>query len=378
MRHPARRPLLAFLASALIHLVALGLLEWLLPPTLDHGGWRPAVRRYRPLAVRRLEPTAPVPVSREMVRRVLGTESALAALPGTGAPSPGPLPETPPPPAERVQPLDIRHSRERQPDSLPDSVLWKDQVTDLPMADPVELDAQGRRRNVAVIDPATGKLARGWLHLPVYGRGRGGRAKVLGDASAFIEGGHKVPGRVPLRIATRSFHLGGKAPIIEGITKKNDLIHTFGEYPERHLLHHSERREFSVLHLGYIDVESLESLVEYLAQGGFAFLNSVQMSLCQAELARRYGDRVEQRRLELDHRLFHSYYDITRYRPGNRVCPGIRPVPALVLDGRIAATAHPPSFTADVACRANRMFVNFLAFALIQPSRMGGRYEARR
>ena len=378
MSHPARRPLLALLASALIHLVVLCLLEWLLPAPLDREVWRPSVRRYRPLQVRRLEPRAPVPVSREMVRRVLGAEPSLAAVPPAGDASPPHVPETPPPAGEQVQPLDIRHTRERQQDTLPDSVLWKDQVTDLPMADPVELDAQGRRRNVAVIDPATGKLARGWLHLPIYASGRGGRARVLGDASAYIEGGHKVPGRVPLRIATRSFPLGAKAPIIEGITRKNDLIHTFGEYPERHLLHRSEMREFSVLHLGYIDVESLESLVEYLAQGGFAFLNPIQMSLCQGELERRHGSRVEGRFLELDHLLFHSYYDITRYRPGNRLCPGIRPVPALVLDGRIAATAQPPGFNADVACRANRMFVNFLAFALIQPSAMGGRYEARR
>ena len=166
MSHPSRRVLLSLLASALIHLVVVGLLEWLLPPRVERESWRPTVRRYRPLPVRRHEPRAPVPVSREMVRRVLGTEPSLAAVPPSGDAAPLPLPATPPPPPERVQPLDVRQSREREPDTVPDSVMWKDQVMDLPVPDRVELDAERRRRNVAIIDPATGKLERAWLHLP--------------------------------------------------------------------------------------------------------------------------------------------------------------------------------------------------------------------
>ena len=107
-------------------------------------------------------------------------------------------------------------------------------------------------------------------------------------------------------------------------------------------------------------------------------MSSIQMALCEAELDRRYGSRVERRTLELDHPVFHSFYDITRYRPGNRFCAGFGPVPALVLDGRVTATTPPPGFNTRYPCPANQVFVNHLAFALIQPSAMGGRYEARR
>lgn len=380
MSHPSRRVLLSLLASALIHLVAVGLLEWLLPPRIERESWRPTVRRYRPLPVRRHETRAPVPVSREMVRRVLAAEPSLAAVPPAGDASPPALPETPPPPAEEIQPLDVRHTREREPDTVPDSVMWKDQVTDLPVPDRVELDAERRRRNVAIIDPATGKLERAWLHLPAYGAGEPGdlRAGALADAPAFLERGLKLPGLVPLRVEIKWFRLGKPARIIEGITKKVEPMHSFRSYPERHILHRSEMKEFSVLHLGHIDVESLEAMVEYLARGGFGIMGAKQLALCETELKRRYGDRVERRFLELGHPLFHSFYDITRYALGNALCPGFGPVTALVLDGRVTATTPPPRFNTEVTCPSNRMFVNHLAFALIQPSAMGGRYEARR
>ncbi len=374
MSHSARRALGSLLASALIHLVVLGLLEWLLPPKVDRESWLPAVRRYRPLPVRRHEPRAPVPVSREMVRRVLGLESSLAALAHPGDASPAPLPETPPPVAEAIHPLDIKQPREREPDSVPDSVMWKDQVTDLPIPDPVELDAQRRRRNVAIIAPATGKLERAWLHLPAYGRPLGAQI----EAAAFLRGGHKLPGPVPLEIEFHLKKLGRCGALIEGIGAEPDPIHGFAGCPERHILHRSEMREFSVLHLGYIDVESLEAMVEYLVQGGFAIMSSIQMALCEAGLDRRYGSRVERQLLEPGHPLFHSFFDITRYAGSNAPCTGFGPVPALVLDGRVTATTPPPGFNTRYPCPANQVFVNHLAFALIQPSAMGGRYEARR
>ena len=375
MSHPPRRVLLSLLASALIHLVVVGLLEWLLPPRVERESWRPTVRRYRPLPMRRHETRAPVPVSREMVRLVLGAEPSLAAAPPAGDASPLPLPETQPPPAERVEPLDIRQPREREPDTVPDSVMWKDQVTDLPIPDRVELDAERRRRNVAILDPATGKLRRAWLNLPVYSR----VSANLIDAAAFLRGGHKLPGRVPLEIQVHLKKMGDCGPVIPGLGYEPDPIHSFGGCRGRHILHRSEMKEFSVLHLGYIDVESLEAMVEYLAKGGFGIMDSRQMTLCESQLKRRYGSRVERRLLELGHPLFHSYYDITRYYRGNAPCPyPVSPVTALVLDERVTATTSPPPFNTEVTCPSNRMFVNHLAFALIQPSAMGGRYEARR
>ena len=137
-------------------------------------------------------------------------------------------------------------------------------------------------------------------------------------------------------------------------------------------------KEFSVLHLGHIDVESLEAMVDYLARGGFGIMDSRQLALCETELKRRYGNRVERQLLELGHPLFHSFYDITRYAQSNALCTGFGAVTALVLYGRVAATTPPPRFNARMPCPSNRMFVNHLAFALIQPSAMGGRYEARR
>ena len=295
-------------------------------------------------------------------------------MPSPGDAAPLPLPETQPPAAEEIQPLDVRQSRERDPDTVPDSVMWKDQVTDLPVPDRVELDAERRRRNVAIIDPATGKLERAWLHLPVYRELSGG----LIDAAAFVRGGHKVPGRVPLEIEIHLKNRGECGGLIEGFHPEPDPIHSFAGCTQRHILPRSHMKRFSVLHLGYIDVESLEAMVEYLARGGFGIMDSRQLALCETGLKRRYGNRVERQLLKLGHPLFHSFYDITRYALGNALCAGFGPVTALVLDGRVTATTPPPRFNARMTCPSNRMFVNHLAFALIQPSAMGGRYEARR
>ena len=375
MSHPSRRVLLSLVASALIHLVVVGLLEWLLPPKVERESWRPSVRRYRPMPVRRHETRAPVPVSPEMVRRVLGAEPSLAAAPPAGDASPPPLPETPPPAGEQVRPLDVRHPREREPDTVPDSVMWKDQVTDLPIPDLVELDAERRRRNVAILDPATGKLRRAWLNLPAYSGASGN----LIDAAAFLRGGHKLPGRVPLEIQIHLKEMGDCGAVIPGLGNEPDPIHGFAGCPGRHILHRSEMKEFSVIHLGHIDVESLEAMVKYLAQGGFGIMDSRRLALCETELKRRYGSRVERRLLELGHPVFHSFYDITRYYSGNVPFPyPVSPVTALVLDERVTATTPPRRFNTEVTCPSNRMFVNHLAFALIQPSAMGGRYEARR
>ena len=95
----------------------------------------------------------------------------------------------------------------------------------------------------------------------------------------------------------------------------------------------------------------------------------------EAEIVRLGGVELEAVEISLGHPLFHAYFDITRYREAPRGCPPVAPVPGLELDGRLVAVA-PPRFTPRLPCPANKLFVNALAFGLIQPSQMGGRYLA--
>ncbi len=137
-------------------------------------------------------------------------------------------------------------------------------------------------------------------------------------------------------------------------------------------------KEYAVLFLSHIDVESTEALVSCLAEGGVAFLaDRGQLSLLEREIGSRFGDRLQRVMVELGHPLFHSFYDITKYVAAGPRCPGIGPLPALELDGRLVALV-PPRFTVDAPRMANQFHVNALAFALVQPRRMGGRYLARK
>ena len=118
-------------------------------------------------------------------------------------------------------------------------------------------------------------------------------------------------------------------------------------------------------------------MVRYLLEGGFAAARSGQLSLLQRAIQEKVGDRLQRVKVGLEHPLFHSYYDIEEYVPSWIKCPPTGPLPGLELDGRLIAIVPPP-FVLRFPCPSNELYVNVLAYALIQPSRMGGRYMVRK
>ena len=217
--------------------------------------------------------------------------------------------------------------------------------------DLVELDAVGRERTVVLIDPDTGKLKKAYLHLPAWknwpikDKWEYHGTKVLYNALDLIRHGFRIPRTVPVE----------------------ERIHL---YPYRYKLKLDEIKNFPVVLLAHIGVESYGVLAQYLLMGGFvmgADLYSLQMHLSQM------GERAEFVKIELGHQLFHAFFDITEYRDG-RVCPPVEPLNALQLHNRLAAIGEVPGFELELPCPSNKMYVNAIAFGLIQHSRMGGRY----
>lgn len=257
--------------------------------------------------------------------------------------------------------------------------------------DPVELDAYGRQHTVVIVDPETRKLKRAQLHLPVYRN-----APAPGPCSPYFGGqetdevmdllsrGFRVPRSTPLSSQIHWFQLGPcgrrSQPVQDGCCGNEDPIHTFPDRPTRHILTYGEMKEYPVLFLQVIDVESTEATARYLIEGGFVMASGHQLPLLQQALQVRVGARLKPVVVELGHPLFHSFYDITAYvdlTPPPTNCPAIGPLPGLELDGRLIAVIE-PRFNRNYPCRANKLFVNVLAYALIQPSPMGGRYLSRR
>ncbi|MCC7265657.1 MAG: hypothetical protein IT369_24375 [Candidatus Latescibacteria bacterium] len=133
--------------------------------------------------------------------------------------------------------------------------------------------------------------------------------------------------------------------------------------------------QYPVLFLRYIDVESTQAMVEYLASGGFAVVNPGQLNLLYKGLQERAEKRVQRVTVDLGHPPFHCWFDITRYWDANQYCPAITPLSGLELDGRLVALCSPP-FISQYPCSSNQLYINVLVFGLIQPSQMGGRYRS--
>ena len=179
-------------------------------------------------------------------------------------------------------------------------------------------------------------------------------------------------------------HLGGReeaAVFFEGM-RKPDPIHRFNTFPARHLLHYVQMKEYPVLFLRYVDVESTEAMVRYLLEGGFGVVDGGQLGWLEVQLRREVGERVERIEIGLEHPLFNAYFEIDRYKMqstqcGKGSCSSVRPTPGLEVDGRLIAVAGLPRFNGKCDCLSNRLYVNILVYGLIQPSPMGGRYLAR-
>ncbi|MFA6108981.1 MAG: hypothetical protein WDA75_09430 [Candidatus Latescibacterota bacterium] len=256
-----------------------------------------------------------------------------------------------------------------------------DEETGLPLAlDLLELDAQSRRLNVALIDPETGRLKLGWIHLPAYMK-YGHELQVAMETAAR---GFGLPGGVPLRVEVKYFSVGKccKHPTqpcpCENAIYAPDPIHSLPLCCTRHILGHTEMRDYSVIDLRYIDVESTPAMVDYLAAGGFGIVGYGQLRLLQANLADRFNERVAEVKVGLDHPLFRVFFTVGTYRPGSNCgtryrsifCSAVGPLSGVTLDGRLVAISGVPRYEERCDCPANRLYINTYVFALTQPGPM--------
>ncbi|MBT4496502.1 MAG: hypothetical protein HOC74_02200 [Gemmatimonadetes bacterium] len=387
-----RRVALCLLLSAGLHLLVFILARLLFPTGVEKALFRVRVPSYLPRQSERFRSRPSVTVSRELLGRLRATRMPRELDLALGEEGVGELPDMEIPFLEGEEVLAARWEKGEwvaEPDSFPDASLGLlEQTGELPLAlDMLDLDAQRRKRTVVIVDPETGKLERAYLHLPVYmnadrcsGCPPNPGGSEVAEILNLIRRGFRLPGAVPIFSQIHWFKLGG---CISGRTalmkierfSDPDPIHRYYCHPQKHILHHTEMTEYPVILLDYIDVESSDTMAQYLIEGGFVVADPGRLGLLEQKIRKQVGERLERIRIELGHPLFHSFYDIDHYFPGGP-CPGTGPLPGLELDGRLIAVAS-PRFTRDKPCPANRLYVNVIAYALVQPSPMGGRYLAR-
>lgn len=394
----------ALLVSTLLHVLGIVVIQrYYLPPKVEQGirvsfsvpGVQRRFLQTQPPAPMYQDQTQPsISLSQELLERLLA---------GTGVPALEPggrdLPEIEEPNLREWQ---FKEGSRELPEKegwqtpgdtaekgLLPSPLLHEPTEHLPWAlDLVELDAYRRQRTIAIVDPKTRKLSSAQLHLPAYmnalDHGSGcppyQRGQEIVEVLDLLGRGFQVPRPTPIASQIHWFRLGPcgglSQPVQARCCNDDDPIHTFSNHPGRHILAYEEMKEYSVLSLQLIDIESTEAMVRYLMEGGFALVKGQQLSLLQEKLKIRVGARLKLVTIELGHPLFHSFYDITKYvdpTPPPTNCPPIEPLPGLELDGRLIVVVG-PRFNRKYPCQANKFYVNVLAYALIQPSPMGGRY----
>ena len=351
----------------------------LIPEELEKRVFRVRVP-VRKMEIERLKPRPPIPVPHQLLERLRAEEYMSDLEMDPGMDEVAPLPELEIPQLDEGIILAKKEWRRRagEGDTLDARLSLLEHVTELPVAlDLVGLAAEARERTVVLIDPVTGKLKKAFLHIPCY-RGSGGRE--LAEALDMIERGKLLPSWPPFENRIHWYHLGRGArkwiPVEWELVP--DPIHGFPMFYARKRLPYQVAKEYPLLDMTYIDVESTEVMVRYLMEGGFVFLKGGQYSHLQRELERTADTRVEMVLVELGHPLFHSFFDIAEYRDPSSHCPGVSPLAGLQLDGRLIAITGVPRFISNAPCYSNQLYVNALAYGLIQPSKMGGRYKAKK
>jgi hypothetical protein len=305
-----------------------------------------------------------------MVERLPAEQAPSVPLAGReGAPA-LPLPQVEPPrleapPAEKEKTYAYREYEPEVPLEWdkPGGERWR-------TLDPLEVDAVRRRWTVARFDGKSGKLKRAYLHVPVY-------ANLGAKLERVLEMGRRgffVPAPFPTTSTFHYYPLGPRSEFGREFDARLDPIHQFSAFPGRHILRYPEMKEYGVLLLNYIDVESTQVLVRYLLEGGFALVSGPQ--LVRLEQAFREGPehQVVVVSLTLEHPLFRAYYDVERYYSASLLCPGSGPLSGVQVDGRLVALVE-PLFVADRPCGANRVFFNALSYGLIQSGAAGWWYR---
>lgn len=220
------------------------------------------------------------------------------------------------------------------------------------------------KQSFAYVDPETGKLVRAQLFLVATGHCGGGAspAKQLDDLLRALQRGQAAPRSVPLDYQIESIPCG-------------------------RALRANELRRHRVILTDFVAVESAEALAEHLADGGFALSSLDMVQRMEAHLRRQGTRRVEREVIEPGHPLFSAFYDIDEATfAGMQGVP--RPFTALQVDGRLAAigglrfrlektSGYAGSMFVGAALKphlSNLLYINALAYGLVQPSALGGRY----
>jgi hypothetical protein len=238
----------------------------------------------------------------------------------------------------------------------------------LPVAGPRMLADLAARQTFALIDPDTGKLLKAWLFLVATGNcgGGGSNVKRLDDLLLGMKRGQASPRDLPIEYSVEQVSCGRG-------------------------LRADELSRHRVILTDYVGVESTADLASHLASGGFAMTDSQQMEEMERVLRQEGKRNVERVELTSDHPLFHVFFDIDAATfEGMLGVP--RPFLGLEIDGRLVAIGglrcrieRTSGSTAGgaisgVALRphlANMLYVNALAYGLVQPSALGGRYLQR-
>ncbi len=288
---------------------------------------------------------------------------------------------------------------------------------------PFDIETRGRK-SVVIVDPETGRLEKAYWFVPVYDYfglmgGYNQHLKTFRERLKDIPQGIGLPRSQPDSLSQSLGITWEPIPVIGVVDSrfvlncgpadqsaqkvKPDAIHRFGIVPSsgpvtvgivpssgpvtdcdlswRDVLSYEEMRNYLVLLLEFIDVESTQSLARYLIEGGFAVVNGRQLSLLQEELARQLEPFVPQERIKeqvraylesrgvgeehpsfpehypdycarevrkwieihlkkidiwSDHPLMATYYQIRDYYPAPRR-PAEPPLQGLELDGRLTA-----------------------------------------
>jgi hypothetical protein len=389
---PQRRTVaLSLLISALLHLFVIGVTQIFVAEPVARRMFRQRVTAPVPPTRYRQRPS--LPVARDLLEQ-LRTEMAVveSELPGTESVARQFRELDVPQPADRAAAFDF----ERRPWSPAAGTLAVDPMQAGPAIDLLPLDlvgfaAEGIARTAVIIDGETGKLKQAYLHVPAYGAGLLDPPGVIINPAAglmsvleLMRRGFRVPEKVPITENVHTTPLGvcgafdpGKYGLMRMVP---DPIHhpTYRRCTGRHILQYQEMIEYPVLLLRVIDVESTQALARYLVAGGIVVGGPI--NLVYNALRGKLGEqRVQRVRMELGHPVFHSFYDIREYREAQVrgcMCAAVTPVDGLAVDGRLVLLLG-PAFNERCPCLSNRLYVNVLAYALIQPSPMGVRYVDR-
>lgn len=166
------------------------------------------------------------------------------------------------------------------------------------------------------------------------------------------------------------------------------LEYSIESLPCGQALRASDLPRHRVILTDFVGVESPEVLAEHLAEGGFAMTSSWMLQQMERALVLAGRRKIHLVRLEPGHPLFHAFFDIDAHTFENM--QGVpRPFTGLEIDGRVAAigglsyrqdrtSAYSPGGAVGRAALkphlSNLLYVNALAYGLVQPSALGGRY----